>query len=236
MARRPTSTPPPRRLVKQMIDVVGAAGGLVVLSPVLAVVAILVRLRLGRPVLFTQVRTGLGGRLFTIYKFRTMTDARDAAGNLLPDGERLTSFGRFLRSTSLDELPELINVMKGEMSLVGPRPLLPEYLDRYDERQCRRHELKPGITGWGQVKGRNALTWEDKLELDVWYVDHASVSLDLRILASTLRAVLTRHGIAPEGEATMPRFLGNPLTGAGRDQPGDGEASLRPRPEEVDGA
>lgn len=225
MARRPTSTPPPPRLAKQLIDVVGAAGGLVILSPVLAVVAILVRCRLGRPVLFTQVRTGLGGRLFTIYKFRTMTDARDASGDLLPDGERLTSFGRFLRSTSLDELPELINVMKGDMSLVGPRPLLPEYLDRYDERQRRRHEVKPGITGWGQVKGRNSLTWEDKLELDVWYVEHASVRLDLRILASTLRAVLTRHGIAPHGEATMPRFLGNPMASAPGEQLGDGEAS-----------
>ncbi len=197
------------RRSKRVIDVVGAGGGLVVLSPLLAVLAVAVRTRLGRPVLFTQLRTGLDGRLFRIYKFRSMTVARDADGTLLPDGERITPFGRFLRSSSLDELPELLNVVKGDMSLVGPRPLLPEYLGLYSERQRRRLEMRPGITGWCQVKGRNSLSWDDKLELDAWYVEHWSLALDLRILAATVRAVLRREGISADGEVTMPIFRGN---------------------------
>lgn len=209
-------TPVPRgRLApraKRGIDIVGAGCGLVVVSPLLAVLGVLVRARLGAPVLFVQVRTGLDGRLFPIYKFRTMADHRDPTGALLADEQRMTPFGRFLRSSSLDELPELFNVVKGDMSLVGPRPLLPEYLDRYNERQRRRHEVRPGITGWCQVNGRNALSWEEKFELDVWYAEHWSLGLDLRILAATVRAVLTRHGISAEGEVTMPRFLGSTPT------------------------
>ena len=217
MAR--SASPSPRSdLAKRLIDLGGAGAGLLVLSPVLAAVAALVRLRLGRPVLFSQWRTGLDGRLFRLYKFRTMTDRRDRSGVLLADEERMTSLGRRLRSTSLDELPELFNVVKGDMSLVGPRPLLPEYLGLYSERQRRRHDVKPGLTGWAQIKGRNALTWEDKLELDVWYVEHRSLWLDLRILAATLRAVLTRQGISPDGWATMPNFRGTPATS---DAPGD---------------
>lgn len=209
----PSRTPPSwSRRSKRVIDVVGAGGGLVVLSPLLAVLAVAVRTRLGRPVLFTQVRTGLDGRLFRIYKFRSMTDERDADGNLLPDEKRMTPFGRFLRSSSLDELPELLNVVKGDMSLVGPRPLLPEYLGLYSERQRRRHEMRPGITGWCQVKGRNSLSWDDKLELDAWYVEHWSLALDLRILAATVRAVLRREGISAEGEVTMPVFRGSQPT------------------------
>ncbi len=198
-----------QRRMKRLIDVVGSGGGLLLLSPLFAVVATAVRAKLGRPVLFSQTRTGLDGRSFRIYKFRSMTDARDATGALLPDHARMTPFGRFLRSSSLDELPELFNVMKGDMSLVGPRPLLPEYLDRYSDRQARRHDVRPGITGWSQVRGRNALTWDDKLELDVWYVEHWSLALDVRILAATVRAVLTRQGISPEGAATMPNFEGS---------------------------
>lgn len=194
--------------VKRLLDIVGASCGLVAVSPVLAVLGVLVRTRLGSPVFFLQVRTGLDGQLFSIYKFRTMTDDRDAHGALLADDQRMTSLGRFLRSTSLDELPELVNVLKGDMSLVGPRPLLPEYLDRYSERQLRRHDVRPGITGWCQVNGRNALSWEEKFEHDVWYVEHRSLGLDLRILAATVRAVLTRRGITAEGEVSMPRFLG----------------------------
>lgn len=196
------------QVLKRVVDVVGAGGGLIALSPVLVFVSIAVRIRLGAPVLFVQVRTGLHGKLFRIYKFRTMTDDRDAVGLLRPDQERMTSFGRFLRASSIDELPELVNVLRGDMSLVGPRPLLPEYLDRYSERQRRRHEVRPGITGWCQIKGRNALAWEEKLELDVWYVEHWSLGLDLRILLSTVLAVLTSKGIAAEGHATMPNFQG----------------------------
>ncbi len=197
------------QLVKRSIDLAGAGCGLIALSPLLAGVSALVRIRLGKPTLFIQVRTGLDGRLFRIYKFRTMSSGRDANGILLPDAQRLTSFGRFLRSTSLDELPELLNVVKGEMSLVGPRPLLPEYLDLYSDRQRRRHEVPPGITGWCQVKGRNGLTWDEKLELDVWYVDHWSLLTDIRILAATVLTVLARRGINAEGVPTMPRFLGS---------------------------
>jgi lipopolysaccharide/colanic/teichoic acid biosynthesis glycosyltransferase len=205
-------------LVKRLIDCVGAAGGLVVLSPLLVVLALLVRARLGSPVLFVQVRTGLDGRLFAIYKFRTMTDERDPSGVLLPDERRMTPFGHLLRSSSLDELPELLNVCKGQMSLVGPRPLLPEYLDRYSERQRRRHDVRPGITGWCQVNGRNSLSWEEKFELDLWYVDHLSLALDVRIMAATLRAVLTRKGINAVGEVAMPRFQGS--ASPGEERPG----------------
>jgi sugar transferase EpsL len=185
---------------------------LLCLAPVLALVALLVRLKLGAPLLFRQQRPGLHGKPFTLYKFRTMTDARDAQGRRLPDAERLTPFGRFLRSTSLDELPELFNVLKGEMSLVGPRPLLMRYLDRYTPEQARRHAVKPGITGWAQVNGRNALTWEEKFALDVWYVDHQSLWLDVKILAMTVWQVLKREGISQPGHATMEEFRGTNLS------------------------
>lgn len=178
--------------------------------PVMAALAALVRLQLGSPVLFRQPRPGRGGRIFRLCKFRTMTEARDAGGNLLPDAQRLTRFGQWLRSTSLDELPELFNVLKGEMSLVGPRPLLIQYLERYTPEQARRHEVRPGITGWVQVNGRNALAWDEKFRLDVWYVDHHNLWLDLRILAMTCKKVLLREGISAPGDATMPEFLGNP--------------------------
>jgi len=196
------------RRAKRALDIVGAAVGLVVLSPVMAGVALGVRLRLGRPVLFAQVRPGRRGEPFSIYKFRTMTDARDAAGALRPDAERLTALGRLLRSTSLDELPELYNVLRGEMSLVGPRPLLTRYLPLYTPTQARRHDVPPGITGWCQVNGRNARSWDEKLALDVWYVEHWSLGLDLRILLATLRSVVRREGISAEGHATMPLFEG----------------------------
>jgi len=175
----------------------------------LVAVGVLVRWRLGRPVLFRQTRPGRQGRLFELIKFRTMTDARDAEGRLLPDAQRLTPFGHWLRSTSLDELPEIVNVLKGEMSLVGPRPLLVEYLPRYSPEQARRHEVRPGITGWTQVNGRNAMAWEEKFRMDVWYVDHQTFGLDLKILWLTLGAVLSRRGISARGEATMPEFRGN---------------------------
>ena len=195
--------------MKRLLDVVGAGVGLVVLSPVIAVVAVLVRVKLGSPVLFRQERAGLGGRPFLLTKFRSMTDARSPDGELLPDAARLTRFGAFLRSTSLDELPELIHVLRGEMSLVGPRPLPTAYLDRYSARQSRRHEVRPGLTGWAQVNGRNTSGWPERLEADVWYVDHRSLRLDLRILGRTLRVVLGRGGINQEGEATMTEFLGD---------------------------
>jgi sugar transferase EpsL len=198
-----------RYVGKRMLDIVAAAVALIILWPVLVVLAVLVNTRLSTPVLFKQQRPGLHGRPFTIYKFRTMMDARDTDGQLLPDAERLTTFGRFLRSTSLDELPELLNVLKGEMSLVGPRPLLMQYLERYTSEQARRHEVRPGITGWGQVNGRNALTWEQKFELDVWYVDHVSFRLDLKILLLTVGKVLKREGIAQQGHATMEEFFGS---------------------------
>ena len=174
--------------------------------PVLAVVALLVRLKLGSPVFFRQARPGYRERIFELIKFRTMTDARDVAGRLLPDSARLTPFGRWLRATSLDELPELLNVLRGEMSLVGPRPLLVEYLPRYSPEQRRRHEVRPGLTGWCQINGRNALSWEQKFELDVWYVDHRSLWLDLRILVMTIWQVLARRGISASNHATMPEF------------------------------
>jgi lipopolysaccharide/colanic/teichoic acid biosynthesis glycosyltransferase len=176
--------------------------------PVLLFVALLVRLKLGSPVLFRQKRPGRRGRIFEMLKFRTMTNARDAEGNLLPDAERLAPFGRWLRSTSLDELPELLNVVRGEMSLVGPRPLLVQYLDRYTPEQARRHDVPPGITGWAQVNGRNAISWDEKFKLDVWYVEHRSIALDLRILFLTLKKVMIRDGISAQGDATMPEFRG----------------------------
>jgi sugar transferase EpsL len=194
--------------IKRLLDLALTLPALLLLSPLLGLLVLLVRLILGAPVLFRQQRPGLGGVPFTIYKFRTMTGARDAAGNLRPDAERMTRFGRFLRRTSLDELPELFNVLKGEMSLVGPRPLLVQYLDRYTPEQARRHEVKPGLTGWAQVNGRNALTWEEKFALDVWYVDHQSLWLDIRILALTAWKVLSREGINQPGQATMKEFMG----------------------------
>lgn len=197
-------------MMKRLFDIFAAAGALVVLSPVLLCVALLARRRLGSPVLFRQTRPGKNGRPFEMLKFRTMTDARDSQGRLLSDAERLTSFGRFLRSTSLDELPELWNVLKGEMSLVGPRPLLMEYLPLYSVEQARRHEVRPGLTGWAQVNGRNALSWEEKFAFDVWYVDNRTFWLDIKIILLTVAGVLKRSGISAEGEATMPRFSGTP--------------------------
>jgi len=197
-----------RRLGKRLFDLVLVMPAFMILAPVLVVLGLLVRWRLGSPVFFRQRRPGLGGRPFIVLKFRTMTEARDEKGQLLRDEGRLTQFGRFLRRTSLDELPELIDVLSGEMSLVGPRPLLMEYLERYTVEQARRHEVKPGITGWAQVNGRNALAWEEKFELDVWYVDHTSLWLDLKILAMTVWQVVTGKGISAEGHATMPVFEG----------------------------
>lgn len=195
--------------MKRFFDFCVALGALTVLLLPLAVVALLVRVKLGQPVLFRQVRPGLHGQPFMMVKFRTMTDARDANGQWLSDADRLTAFGRFLRSTSLDELPELWNVLRGEMSLVGPRPLLMEYLPLYSTEQLRRHEVRPGITGWAQVHGRNALSWEERFKLDVWYVDNQSVWLDLRILGMTVRKVLAREGIHAAGEATVAKFTGS---------------------------
>ena len=191
---------------KRALDIVVAALALLMLSPLFMGLCCLVILLLGRPPFFCQKRPGLNGKPFILIKFRTMTDALDAQGNLLPDGKRLTLFGRFLRSTSLDELPELINVLKGEMSLVGPRPLLMRYLDRYTPEQARRHEVKPGLTGWAQVNGRNVISWEDKFKLDVWYVDHLSLWLDLKIIALTILNILKREGINQPGQATMEEF------------------------------
>ncbi len=201
------------RFGKRLTDLGMTLTALTLLWPVLFCLAMLVRLKLGAPVFFRQTRPGLHGRPFRLIKFRTMRDAFDAQGKPLPDAERLTPFGRWLRSTSLDELPELWNVLKGEMSLVGPRPLLMEYLPLYSAEQARRHEVKPGITGWAQVNGRNALSWEGKFELDVWYVDHQSFWLDVQIIALTIKKVLLREGISAQGEATMPRFTGPEMNG-----------------------
>lgn len=196
-------------MLKRLFDLLAAALGLLLLAPLLLALAWLVRRRIGAPVLFRQLRPGLHGRPFALLKFRSMREALDERGRPLPDAERLTPFGRFLRATSLDELPELWNVLRGDMSLVGPRPLLIEYLPLYTPEQARRHAVRPGITGWAQVNGRNALSWEEKFRLDVWYVDHRSLRLDLRILLLTLRQVLAREGINAEGEATMARFTGS---------------------------
>lgn len=195
--------------LKRTIDVAASASALLVLSPVLLTVAVLVRYRLGSPVLFRQVRPGLHGVPFLMLKFRSMLDAVDAHGVPLPDEQRLTSFGQFLRASSLDELPGLLSVLKGGMSLVGPRPLLTDYLPLYSPEQARRHDVKPGLTGWAQVNGRNAISWDEKFALDVWYVDNQSFWLDIKILFMTVLIVLRRHGISADGDATMPRFTGS---------------------------
>jgi lipopolysaccharide/colanic/teichoic acid biosynthesis glycosyltransferase len=197
-------------MTKRLFDLCAAALLLLLLAIPLLALAWAVRRRLGSPVLFRQVRPGLRGRPFEMLKFRTMTDARDSSGQLLPDAQRLTPFGQWLRSTSLDELPELWNVLQGQMSLVGPRPLLMDYLSLYTPEQARRHEVRPGITGWAQVNGRNAISWEDRFRLDVWYVDHHSLALDFKVLWLTLGKVLRRDGISAAGEATMSRFTGSP--------------------------
>ena len=195
--------------MKRLFDITAAFAALLLLALPLALLTWQVRRKLGSPAFFRQVRPGLHGQPFEMVKFRTMTDARGADGALLPDADRLTPFGRFLRASSLDELPELWNVLKGEMSLVGPRPLLMEYLPLYSPQQARRHEVRPGITGWAQVNGRNALGWDEKFKLDVWYVDHRSLWLDIKILWLTVKKVLVREGISAAGEATMPRFTGD---------------------------
>jgi lipopolysaccharide/colanic/teichoic acid biosynthesis glycosyltransferase len=194
---------------KRAIDICGSAAGLVLLSPLIVITAAIVAARLGRPVLFRQVRAGYRGEPFEVFKFRTMTDARDAEGRPLPDDKRLTRLGRFLRAASLDELPQLWNVLRGDMSLVGPRPLHMKYLPMYSPEQARRHDVKPGITGWAQVNGRNALGWQEKFRLDVWYVDHQSIALDIKIIFLTVLSVVRRHGISAEGEATVVDFTGN---------------------------
>lgn len=195
-------------MFKRLFDIIASAFGLLLLSPIITIVAWKIRRKLGSPVLFRQVRPGLKGKPFEMIKFRTMRDANDAAGNPLPDSERMTPFGGFLRSSSLDELPELWNVLKGDMSLVGPRPLLMEYLPLYSPEQYRRHEVRPGVTGWAQINGRNALSWDEKFKLDVWYVDNRSLWLDIKIIFLTIQKVVVRDGISAEGEATMAKFTG----------------------------
>lgn len=195
-------------MLKRLLDIVIASSALVLLSPVYAFVAYKVRKNLGSPVLFRQVRPGLNGKPFEMIKFRSMKDAVDAQGNPLPDSERLTPFGQMLRSSSLDEMPELWNVLKGEMSIVGPRPLLMEYLPLYNEQQAKRHNLRPGITGYAQVNGRNAISWEKKFELDTWYVENRSLWLDFKIMLKTVQKVLSKDDISAEGEATMSKFTG----------------------------
>lgn len=194
--------------MKRTFDFLASSLALAILLPLLLLLAILVRLQLGRPVLFRQQRPGLGAKPFTLYKFRTMNNAHDANGNLLPDAERLTPFGRFLRNTSLDELPSLYNVLKGDMSLVGPRPLLMRYLERYTPSQMQRHNVRPGITGWAQVNGRNSLSWEEKFELDVWYVENHNFWLDLKILLLTVVIIVRREGISQQDHATMEEYFG----------------------------
>lgn len=197
------------KFFKRLFDIIASASGLLILSPVFLVLIYLIRKNLGAPVFFTQERPGKDGKPFKMIKFRSMRDALDADGNPLPDGERLTPFGKKLRATSLDELPELWNVLKGDMSLVGPRPLLMQYLPLYNEFQYRRHEMRPGVTGWAQVNGRNALSWDEKFAHDVWYIDHFSFWLDIKILFLTVKKVFIKEGISAEGEATMPYFTGN---------------------------
>ncbi len=228
-----------RLLTKRVFDRTAAAVGLLATAPVLAGVAVAIRVTMGAPVLFRQERGGYQGRRFHILKFRTMADARDARGRVLADADRLTPVGRFVRSTSLDELPQLWNVLRGDLSLVGPRPLLSRYLERYTPEQLRRHDVLPGITGWAQIHGRNAIGWEEKFARDLWYVDHWSLVLDARILVGTLAYVLGRHGISQDGHATTPEFMGTAVVpkgvtecggrgaplGHGRD---DLRASLRP--------
>ena len=195
-------------LSKRIFDLFISSLGLILTSPLLAILAVLVWIKHGRPILFSQARPGYNGKIFTLYKFRSMSNELDSNGKPLPDTQRITRLGRFLRATSLDELPELINVLRGEMSLVGPRPLLVEYLPRYSAEQRRRHEVLPGITGWAQVNGRNALTWEEKFALDVWYVDHWSFGLDIKILWLTVGQVLQRRNITPPGQTSMEEFRG----------------------------
>lgn len=196
-------------MLKRIFDIGASFVGLILLSPIIGIVAWQVKRKLGVPIFFCQARPGLDGKLFHMVKFRTMLDANDEQGKPLPDSQRLTKFGAFLRSTSLDELPGLWNVLKGDMSLVGPRPLLIEYLELYSPEQSRRHEVRPGITGWAQVNGRNAISWEDKFKRDVWYVDNQSLWLDIKILCLTVKKVVVRDGISAEGEATMSKFTGN---------------------------
>jgi lipopolysaccharide/colanic/teichoic acid biosynthesis glycosyltransferase len=197
------------KATKRIIDFIASLAAMLALFPALLLLGLLVRLNIGAPIFFSQSRPGLNGKVFVMIKFRTMTNARGANGELLPDANRLTRFGRFLRATSLDELPELWNVLKGDMSLVGPRPLLSEYLPLYSPEQARRHEVRPGITGWAQVNGRNAISWEEKFALDIWYLENQSVWLDIKILWMTLKRVLARDGISAAGEPTMPRFTGS---------------------------
>lgn len=196
-------------MARRSIDICGSLVGLLLCAPLLAIAIVTIGLTMGRPVLFRQKRRGLGGRIFQLYKLRTMSEERNAAGGLLPDGLRLTPMGRWLRRYSIDELPQLVNVLAGDMSLIGPRPLLADYYSRCTPRQRRRYDVKPGITGWAQVNGRNALTWEEKFELDIWYVDHRSLWLDLAIVERTLLALARRQGISQAGHATMPEFLGS---------------------------
>jgi lipopolysaccharide/colanic/teichoic acid biosynthesis glycosyltransferase len=196
-------------VLKRILDVLVSFVGLIILSPIIGIVFWKISRKLGSPVLFRQVRPGKDGKPFEMIKFRTMLDAVDSTGQPLPDEERMTPFGSFLRSSSLDELPGLCNVLKGEMSLVGPRPLLVEYLPLYSEEQLRRHELKPGITGWAQINGRNAISWEDKFKLDVWYVNNYSLLLDFKIIFLTIKKVVVRDGISAEGEVTMSKFTGS---------------------------
>lgn len=195
--------------MRRIFDILGAGLGLLLLSPILIVTALMIWYQIGTPVFFRQTRPGLDGKPFLMIKFRTMRDTVDMHGNPMPDSDRLTPLGRFLRSTSLDELPELWNVLKGDMSLVGPRPLLMEYLPLYSPEQARRHEVRPGITGWAQINGRNAISWEEKFALDIWYVDNQSTALDLKIIWLTIRKVLKREGISAADEATMPKFNGS---------------------------
>ena len=195
-------------MLKRTFDIFAAFFGLIVLSPIMIFLAWKIRRKLGSPVLFRQIRPGLNGKPFEMVKFRTMRDATDEEGRQLPDNQRMTSFGSFLRSSSLDELPELWNVLKGEMSLVGPRPLLMEYLSLYTPEQYRRHDVRPGITGWAQINGRNSLSWEDKFKLDTWYVDNRTMRLDVKIICLTLKKVIVKEGISADGEATMSKFTG----------------------------
>ena len=200
-------------MLKRAFDIAASTSALIVLSPVLAITAYKVKKELGSPVLFRQTRPGLHGKPFEMIKFRTMKDATDKEGNALPDSERLTDFGKKLRASSLDELPELWNVLKGDMSLVGPRPLLMEYLPLYSAEQAKRHNVRPGVTGYAQVNGRNSLSWEDKFKLDTWYVEHQSLWLDMKILLKTVKKVIIKDGISAEGEATMTKFTGTKFTG-----------------------
>lgn len=198
-----------QRLIKWLIDRLMAAIALFLFSPLMVIIAIAVYWKMGSPVIFAQDRPGKNNRIFKFFKFRTMTDARDQDGQLLPDGDRLTPFGQWLRKTSLDELPQLWNVLKGDMSIVGPRPLLVSYLDLYTPEQARRHEVRPGITGWAQINGRNNITWQEKFDLDIWYVDNWSPWLDLKIILLTVWTVLQREGISQQGHATIEDFMGN---------------------------